>query len=508
MIKPNSGSHDFSFNDPAPIDKSYQVESRLDRIKHRLLKKSDWAAVGVTRPVKISFKPAEGLARFGKRRKLTHADHSRLVSSSGRTERSNLSLSCERSQQHAPSELENIRDADIRILGTRDKAYSQKTSQSKNHDSSQTMLLGQEESDYGNEKSLHEAISQATRRRTNSSRLLLSPDNGLAGLSISKQSPGYLPPGVNSPMSGPSKLDGLERASIENRQSTGSSVSTGSRSLKLYHPIPQPPRRFTIDDQIAAEFERSTIAPSAINIPDDYQETPQRDAGVASSCAASEIPFESACNLYEIAGTGTQSTSSNQYSSWLPEPTHRIRRFVDGLSRSSTPPAVSLSGESENGHFTRPLRHCVSPIKLFGQGIIVDDQISGIQVPRKPPHDVHEEDQFQYGTPMTSYTAPSPQQATQALRHISPMSPLSNRINTTQLFGDISTRGSFENQNSMVAPFRYRPMIPGRLGHRNPEFANFEQSTILGQMPAASFHTINEKISSPIQSQMKRNLFM
>lgn len=457
--------------------------------------------------MKISFKPAEELARFGKRRKLTHADHSRLVSSSGRTERPNL-LSCERSRQHAPSELEDIRDADIRILWTRANAASQKTSQSKSHDSSQTMLLGQEESDYDNEKSLHKAISQETRRKTNSSRLLLSPDNGLVGLSISKQSPGYLPPAVNSPMSGPSKLNGLELASIENRQSTGSSVSTGSRRLKLYHPIPRPPRRFTIDDQIAAEFEKTIIAPSAINIPDDYQEALQRDADIASSCAASELPSESACNLYEISGKGTQSTSSNQYYSWLPEPRHRIRRFVEGLSRSSTPPAVSLSGESENGHFTQPLKQCVSPTKLFGQGIFADDQIRGIQVPGKPPHDVHEEDQFQYGTFMTNYTSPSPQQATQVLRHISPISPPSNRINTTQPFGDISTRGSFENQNSITVPFRYRPMIPGRLGHRNPEFVNFEQSAIVGQVPATTFHTSNERMSSPVQSQMERNLFM
>lgn len=457
--------------------------------------------------MKISFKPAEELVRFGKRRKLTHADHSRLVSSSGRTQRPNLSLSCERSRQHAPSELENIRDANIRILGTRANAASQKTSQSENHDSSQTMLLGQEESDYDNEESLHKATSQETRRKTNSSHLLLSPDNGLAGLSNPKQSPGYLPPGVNSPTSGPSKLNGSELASIENRQSTGSSVSTGSRSLKLYHPIPQPPHRFTIDDQIAAEFEKSIIAQSAINIPDDYQEALQRDSDVTSSCAASELPSESACNLYEISGTGTQSTSSNQYYSWLPEPRHRIRRFMEGLSRSSTPPAVSLSGESENGHFTLPLKQCVSPVKLFGQGIFADDQIRGIQVPGKPPYNVHEEDQFQYGTPMTSYTAPSPQQVTQVLRHISPISPLSNRINTTQPFGDIPTRGSFENQNSMVAPFHYRPMIPGRLGHRDPEFANFAQSAMFGQMPAASFHTTNERMSSPVQSQMKRNLF-
>lgn len=452
----------------------------------------------------ISFKPAEELARFGKRRKLTHADLSRLVSSGSGAGRSGLSLSYKKNRQHEP---ETIGDVDIRIRGPRANAASQSTGQSKNHESSQTMLLDQEESGCRDERSIHGVTSQNTRGRTNSSRLLLSSDNGLAGLSISRQSPASLPSGVESPMSGPNETNGLKPADTGNWQFTGSSVSIDSRSLELHQPISQPTRRFTIDDQIAADFERYTVAPSSINMPGGHQKMSQQEADITSNCANRELPSECARSLHEITTAGTQSISSNQCSSWLPEPRHRIRRFVEGLSQSSTPPAASLPEELDSERFTRRLKQNISPVKLFGQDVIAD-QAGGTQVQGKSPHDTPQEDHFQYGVPMASYIAPSPQPPAQVSRHISPGGCVPNQINTAQSFRNIPARGSFENQNPLLTPFRCRPTISGPPGHQYPDFTNIKQPTKFSRSSAASSPPTNDRISLPVQSRAERSLFM
>ncbi|KAJ6157611.1 hypothetical protein N7470_005203, partial [Penicillium chermesinum] len=60
---------------------SLESGNQLDQIKQKLLRRSDWAVLSATRPLAISFPPQT--ERFGKRRKLTGADHKRLTATNG-----------------------------------------------------------------------------------------------------------------------------------------------------------------------------------------------------------------------------------------------------------------------------------------------------------------------------------------------------------------------------------------------------------------------------------------
>ncbi|RAH80622.1 hypothetical protein BO86DRAFT_400698 [Aspergillus japonicus CBS 114.51] len=74
-----------SHHKPSNDKEDSQPRQRLDRLRRELLKKPDWAAVAAARPIQIAFPTPESLARFGKRRKITESDRTRLGTSGSRS---------------------------------------------------------------------------------------------------------------------------------------------------------------------------------------------------------------------------------------------------------------------------------------------------------------------------------------------------------------------------------------------------------------------------------------
>ena len=306
-------------NDIPSGRKSTQALSRLEKAKRQLLQKNDWAAVGATRPAKIPFAPVDEVARFGKRRKLTHADYDRILSTGGTVARP---VSNE-TRQRAPSELETIGHMNIRIRGPQTNTGCQ----NQHRESSQTMLLD-EELIHASGKS-----QGLSRKETDSSCLLLSDDD-LATFSLPCQS-SVLSPGNDHPRL--RKVD----------------------SPELHHPVPQLPRRFTIDDQLSAKLE-SSVTPSSLHKSID-----------PATCGRETSDFATgpAHGLDEA-----RQSSSN----CLPKPKHQIRRFIE-KPRQCTPLATSLSDIVDDEYLTRPLRQYAPPTKLFGHTVITDPADDGYQ---------------------------------------------------------------------------------------------------------------------------------
>lgn len=299
---------------------------RVERIRHQLLQKNDWAAVGATRPARISFTPADELARFGKRRKLTHADYDRILADSGCVARP----VSKDTRQQAPSGPGTIGHLNIRIRGVQVNPECQKQCES-----SQRMLLDEFVDASGG--------SEGYKMKETSSSLLLSDDE-LASTGMLYQqsflSPGSAHPSFlseNSPgllHSGPQ----IPETPIIPRRSSAISSENDHRALprenspELHHPVPQLPKRFTIDDQLSAELE-SSVAPSPFSVKNTDPD-------------------------YEI--TEKQSTSG-----WLPKPRQQIRRFVE-KPPGGTPSTASLSDIVCSDHL---MQQNVAPVRLFGQTV-------------------------------------------------------------------------------------------------------------------------------------------
>ncbi|KAE8318610.1 hypothetical protein BDV41DRAFT_572067 [Aspergillus transmontanensis] len=132
----------------SPNHRSSKESTRLESIKHRLLAKTDWAAVSAARPLKMTFPPLEELAQFGKRRKLTEADRRRLDKSDNQVFRGEGPLLRYGFQKNETlSEIGTIDGLEIRINGKNagvDQVPAFEDLQQSNL-SSQPMLLDHEE---------------------------------------------------------------------------------------------------------------------------------------------------------------------------------------------------------------------------------------------------------------------------------------------------------------------------------------------------------------------------
>lgn len=379
----------------------------------------------------MSFTPTQELERFGKRRKLTEADHDRLVPS-GKVAPFDPSMSCERTRR-APSEFGTVGDVDIRIHGLRaNTEYFGPEQCRRNNESSQPMLLDRGESDCMDQDSPGQVCGERDRERTHSS-LLLSSNGFPWGLSLSKQPSSFMPSRTGSPERSVSHSNNetrfIDRSSPLIGHSKQPSRSLVSSSPDLHHPMPQPLRRFTIDDQVAAELEAEYNAIGAlVNMP-HYQGPYESD--ITNSYTTNKFQSEQMQGL-ELTTLDTQSTSSNQCSGWLPEPRHQIQRFVgqeaqrDTLSVATPTNIVDYGNNTrdEPGSRTNNLGHCISPVKLFGQtvafdGAAVDSTQYHRQLPYGNQHGLHP---FQYGARPVQYITPSPQPLeylkTSAQRHI------------------------------------------------------------------------------------------
>ena len=408
----------FSANAAPANEKPAQALSRLDRIKRQLLDTDDWAGIAATRSVKMSFTPTHELESFGNRRKLTEADHDRLVSS-GRAGPFDLSTSHERSRR-APSEFGTIGDVDIRINGARvNTEYPRLKQCRRNNESSQPMLLDRGESDCMDQDSSGQVCDERDREKNNSS-LLLSSNECPLRMSLSEQPSSFMLSRTGSPERSVSQSNDetrfIDRSSplIEHSQEPNRSLVSSSPGL--YHPMPQPLRRFTIDDQVAAELEAESNAVGASTNTPHYQGPYEND--ITNSYTTSKFQSELMQGL-DLTAPDTQSTSSNQCSGWLPEPRHQIQRFVGqetqrDISSVATPPNMVdhwRSTRDEPGPRTNNMGHCISPAKLFGQTVGVDGgAVESAQYHRRLPYgNKLERHKFQYGALPAQYKTPSPQ---------------------------------------------------------------------------------------------------
>lgn len=455
-------------NTPADTsDEPPQALSRLDRIKRQLLGTNDWAAIGVTRPVKMSFTPTEELENFGKRRKLTEADHNRLISSGGRISRPGPR---ERTRERASSEFGTIGNVDIQIHQPLADPASSSTSHNKaSNESSQPMLLDREDSSpVDRSPSTDGEAYGPSRGRTNSSQLLLSSQN------LPKQSPSPALSDIVLPVESVSQ-DKDQHYSVRSSpypylQPSRSPTRLDSHTPSLHQPIPLFPRRFTIDDQIAAELES------------DHAHLRHRDTAGSSS--------EKMRNEHGLgcAASGTRSTSSNRFSGWLPEPKHHIQRFVgQNDPRTNTSSVVTMSEtvdrerpthDAEIGLRMNASGSHTSPVKIFGQSVGLDETVEDTQNQQQPVYNTNP--RF---NPPQSYMTPSPQH-TQVQEDINPERYMSNKFvdrAVNQTYSD-RPRRDFEI-------YRETPFTPFRQGiSRQPVQSNVdflsdiaEQQTVYGQ---------------------------
>jgi len=433
-----------------------QALSRLDRIKRQLLGTNDWAAIGAIRPVKISFTPTEELERFGKRRKLTEADHNRLFSSGSRISRQGP---CERTRERAPSEPGSIGNVDIQIYQPRDSPESSSTDYNKSsQESSQPMLLDREEAHSVQQSPSPDGGVYGSSRRPISNQLLLSSQ------SPSRKSPSLASSDIVLPVDSVSQANDqqyTDRSSPHPYLSSRSPKKLDSCTPSLHYPIPQLIRRFTIDDQIAAELELE--AQSSREIWDDHAQLYHSDTAgryTKSKCSSEKMRNEHGPGC---AASGTRSTSSNQFSGWLPEPKHHIQRFVGQndpqTNISSTVTMLDKvdheqpTSDAELGLRVNASGSYTSPVRIFGQSVGLDETIEDIRNPQRP---------VQYTNPRfvppQCYTTPSPQHA-RIQEDINPERYMLNRFinkEVDQAFSDRPRRNFQIYGDTTFTPFRQR----------------------------------------------------
>ncbi|RHZ62921.1 hypothetical protein CDV55_106057 [Aspergillus turcosus] len=265
--------------------KNSQPPDRIEDIKRQLLQTTDWAAVGAARPLKISFTPVEEVEHFGKRRRLTEADRTRLTTMEQRAMPPEFTKTRKTPRQDMSSDLLGIEGLEIKINGRRCHAGGGIPKERHENFSSQPMLLDRDISvwaDQGSDPSVHphsdanarsareDSVERLLYRREkledpkSSIHSVITPRSRLSESVIANsitssrnatgliQTPEFLGQDFGAPSS----------TALRNHDSNGVHYSSGS--------IIQ--NRFTIDDQIAAEKERCSnvgtiVSPQNIHSP-------------------------------------------------------------------------------------------------------------------------------------------------------------------------------------------------------------------------------------------------
>lgn len=492
--QPSRNLHGLSNPPACASNEPPQALSRLDRIKRQLLGTNDWAAIGVTRPVKMPFRSIEELERFGKRRKLTEADHNRLVPSGGR-------ISHPRPRQgpreRASSEFGMIGKVDIRIHRPWDSPESSSNGRNKNsNESSQPMLLDREDSDLVDRSlSTDGGAYSPSKGRTISSQLLLSSQN------LPRKSPSLAPSDIVLPIESVSQEQEQQYANLFGPhpypQPSRSLMRLDSYTPSLHQPVPQFPRRFTIDDQIAAELEAQPSREMR-----DKAQLQLSDAG--DSYAASECSSKRMHDEYGLsAAAGTQFISSNQFSGWLPEPKHHVQRFVGQEDPSAnTSHTVTVSETVDRGQPTYDAElglrmnasgSYTSPIKIFDHSVGLNETMEDIQNSQQPVYNTNP--RF---NPPQSYMTPSPQHARPQEEFDPERYMLNGSIKRAmnQAFNDRPRKDFEPYRNTLFTPFRQR--ISRQPDVNNLNFVNdvVEQQTVYEQYLSTSTSSKQEATDS------------
>ena len=228
-------------------------------MKEQLFKKLDGAAVSAVRPLKMKFTTVDELERFGKRRKLTHADHKRLASTGGRPFQSILStLPQRRPVRRSPSEVEMVKGMDICINTHVPKQTPIDTMESPTHPwSSQTMLLDSE--DGAADGAASEGRLSATERPGSKATCIsdMTRNEAIASTPSLAQTLNLLRPPVStldgSDCSGRECIGGSRVLHYTNSSTNDAPDPESTRSPLLQEKSPS--QRLSIDDQAALEKE-------------------------------------------------------------------------------------------------------------------------------------------------------------------------------------------------------------------------------------------------------------
>ncbi|GIC87308.1 uncharacterized protein Aud_003692, partial [Aspergillus udagawae] len=245
-----------------------QPPDRIEHIKRQLLETTDWAAVGAARPLRISFTPVEEFEHFGKRRRLTEADRTRLATMEHRAVPSELNKSRRAPRQDISSDRLGIEGLEIKINGWLCHARGDIPKKRHENFSSQPMLLDREVSggpDQGRDPSAQPySDAKASVREDSDNKPLYcqkeSGDHKSSTHSVITPRSRLSESVITNPIASSRNDSGLIQTPEFLGQDFGPSTSTSLRyhdSNRVHHSsgsIIQ--NHFTIDDQIAAEKER------------------------------------------------------------------------------------------------------------------------------------------------------------------------------------------------------------------------------------------------------------
>lgn len=316
--------------------------------------------------------------------------------------------------------------------------------------------------------SLIDGAHGPSRARTISSHLLLSSQEQ-ADSNFPRESPCLVPSAIYLPVQEPLSHDKQEHYTTRFssqpclEQSSKSPTRLNSSTPSLQQPIPQPLRRFTIDDQIAAELEAKADSGQSLCFVRDSHAESQQENDIIGSYGTSKYLSERMHNEqgFECAAVGTQSTSSNQCSGWLPEPIHQIQRFVgQEVPRRNTPFAKIISEiideqptyGAELGPRTNTQGLYISPVKIFGESVGLDETVDDTQNQGQPAYSTNPHLELP-----RLHIDPSPRpttrvQNTNAERHI----PSANDRPKNHPFSDQPMRHLELYGNTSFTPFRQR----------------------------------------------------
>ncbi|GFF83951.1 hypothetical protein IFM47457_06315 [Aspergillus lentulus] len=246
-----------------------QPHNRIEHIKRQLLETTDWAAVGAARPLKISFTPVEEVEQFGKRRRLTEADRTRIAAVEHRAVPSEFTKSRRAPRQNITSDRLGIEGLEIKINGRRCHAGEDILKERHENLSSQPMLLDRDVSvrpDQGSDPSVQpysdakawSAREDSVDRSLYCQKKSEDPKSSIHSMTTprSRLSEAAIPDRITSSRNHSRLIQTTGFLS----QDFGASISTpwrhhdSNRVHQSSGSIIQ--NRFTIDDQIAAEKGR------------------------------------------------------------------------------------------------------------------------------------------------------------------------------------------------------------------------------------------------------------
>ncbi|KAJ9295596.1 hypothetical protein DTO271G3_6052 [Paecilomyces variotii] len=343
--------------------------SRLDILKQKLLQKNDWVTVSVTRPLKMSYVPAEEREKVGRRRKITDDDRQRQKAPAQRVISPEFYTRKRRKLAQEGSKTGTPRDINITINSYRPDMAPMPMAAKIQHsqESSESMLLDREERHIPSSivKARERSRRQTERYRAKDqfSQLLGSVDDEMHRTKYTpsraqNQQRHSMSDDIYSKYTSSRQLvsgNGYESDGYSSVASKLADTASTQNSPCVSRATSRPVcNRFTIDDQVLAERE-GKLNSSTLLQNDGRQSSISRDR---SNRFSSFLPSQISDDMQTRPSvTDRLSFSSNQQSGRLPAVKHKIFRPL------------------RTGRFSSELAdHSQSPVKFFGQSP-PDDQM-------------------------------------------------------------------------------------------------------------------------------------